>query len=281
MELAAGHPPLHGPLPAGLYVGFQLVDWGIHSWDIRQGTGRSHELAANGPRVGRLAVRLGVSVRSSYQVHDPRLGVRWMVERATAARQAALDALFVGDGHVTGPTPYYQNTPILARLLAEWGDAPAGAFFVVPLWNPVLLAEQVGVLASIAQGRFILQCGLGWGETTFAGMGVPLADRRVRFEAGLDILCRLLAGEQVTEDLPHPVRGARIAPLPPEPVEVWLAGHARTAVDRAARLGDGWLAGAEATDERARDLVLTYRKLRGTRPDAHCGGDPARRTRRG
>jgi len=49
-----------------------------------------------------------------------------MIERAAAARRAALDFLFVGDQHVS-PTPYYQNSPMLGRLLAEWGEAPAPA----------------------------------------------------------------------------------------------------------------------------------------------------------
>ncbi len=33
-----------GPLPAAFYPLFQLVDYGVHSWDIREGTGRAHVL---------------------------------------------------------------------------------------------------------------------------------------------------------------------------------------------------------------------------------------------
>ncbi|HVR78730.1 MAG TPA: maleylpyruvate isomerase family mycothiol-dependent enzyme [Acidimicrobiia bacterium] len=33
-----------GPLPAAFYPLFQLVDYGLHSWDIRQGTGQGHAL---------------------------------------------------------------------------------------------------------------------------------------------------------------------------------------------------------------------------------------------
>ena len=31
-----------------------------------------------------------------------------------------------------------------------------GALFLLPLWHPVLLAEQLGTLASIAQGPFVM-----------------------------------------------------------------------------------------------------------------------------
>ncbi|TDO33466.1 uncharacterized protein (TIGR03083 family) [Kribbella sp. VKM Ac-2527] len=34
-----------GPLPAFFFPGFQLMDYGVHSWDVRQGTGRAHGLA--------------------------------------------------------------------------------------------------------------------------------------------------------------------------------------------------------------------------------------------
>lgn len=71
---------------------------------------------------------------SAYAVRDVRAGARWMVERARAAHDAGLDSLFVGDHHVT-PIPYYQNTAILARALAEWGERPAGALYLLPLWH--------------------------------------------------------------------------------------------------------------------------------------------------
>jgi hypothetical protein len=38
---------------------------------------------------------------------------------------------------------------MLGRLLAEWGEAPAGCLFLLPLWHPVLVAEQIGTLTPI------------------------------------------------------------------------------------------------------------------------------------
>jgi uncharacterized protein (TIGR03083 family) len=34
-----------GPLPSFFYPAFQLMDYGVHSWDLRQGTGRAHGLS--------------------------------------------------------------------------------------------------------------------------------------------------------------------------------------------------------------------------------------------
>ncbi|MGD8830865.1 MAG: LLM class flavin-dependent oxidoreductase, partial [Pseudomonadales bacterium] len=204
-------------------------------------------------------MRIGISVCSSYPEAEPRAGARAMIERAKAARAADLDSIFVGDHHVT-PTPYYQNTPVLGRMLAEWGDKPAGALFLLPLWHPVLLAEQVATLASIAEGPFILQCGLGGDRRQAAGMSAPFGKRAEAFEASLDVLRRLWGGETVTRDGPWPLERARISPLPPEPVSVWVGAQAPRAIRRTARLAEGWLASPGLTESQAAESLGRYRQ---------------------
>ena len=202
-------------------------------------------------------MRVGVSEASARKVRDPREGARWMIERAAAARRAGLDSLFVGDHHAT-PAPYYQNVPIIARMLAEWGDAPAGCLFLLPLWNPVLLAEQVGTLASIAAGRFIVQIGLGDDEAQFAAMGTTVRARVSAFEQSLDAIRRLLAGEVVSASGRFSFRDALVALRPAEPVEIWIGASAPPAIDRAARLGDGFLAAPGATLAQAAEQIRHY-----------------------
>ncbi|MEM9713861.1 MAG: hypothetical protein AAGA17_16705, partial [Actinomycetota bacterium] len=85
-------------------------------------------------------VRLGLSLTSRLDVADPRHGAADLIARTRAARDAELDLLCIGDHHAS-PVPYFQNVPTIARLLAEWGERPAGALFLLPLWNPVLVAE--------------------------------------------------------------------------------------------------------------------------------------------
>src|SRR5271154_5813307 len=205
-------------------------------------------------------MRGGISLTSNHpDATDPRHGARWMIERTAAARHAALDSLFVGDQHVS-PTPYYQNTPMLGRLLAEWGEAPAGCLFLLPLWHPVLVAEQIGTLAAIAQGPFIMQCGLGWGDARFAAMGVDIRTRPSAFEEALDIVRRLLAGETVSSSQRFRIAEASLALRPAEAVEVWIGASAAPAIDRAARLAEGWIASPSLTPEEARMQADIYRE---------------------
>ncbi|MEO9256484.1 MAG: LLM class flavin-dependent oxidoreductase [Tepidiformaceae bacterium] len=202
-------------------------------------------------------MKLGISLASFHLTQDVRAGAREMIERAAAARDAGLDSLFIGDHHIM-PAPYYQNVAMLGRLLAEWDDAPAGCLFLLPLWNPVLAAEQIGTLASIAQGRFIVQCALGVGREQFAAMGVNIHHRPSLFEEGFDIIKRLLAGETVSSNGRYHITNAHISPTPPEPVEFWIGGSAEPSIDRAAKLGDAWLAGPELTPEQARHWAKFY-----------------------
>jgi len=215
-------------------------------------------------------MRIGISLTSSFQVDDPRVGARWMIERSAAARQAGLDSLFVGDHHAT-PGLYYQNVPIMGRLLAEWGDAPAGCLFLLPLWNPVLVAEQVGTLAAIAKGRFIFQCGLGDDRQQFGAMGADIKQRPSAFEEAFDVIKRLLAGEEASASRRFRVAQARLALRPAEPVEYWIGASAEPAIDRAARIGDGWLASPGLIPEVARAQLDFYRArcaARGRAPSA-------------
>ena len=205
-------------------------------------------------------MKVGISLTTNYpDTADPRQGAHSIIERAAAARRAALDSLFVGDQHAS-PTPYYQNTPILGRLLAEWGEAPAGCLFLLPLWHPVLVAEQIGTLAAIAQGPFIMQCGLGWGDDRFAAMGANMKTRPSAFEEALDIVRRLLAGETVSSARRFRIAGASLALRPAEPVEVWIGASAPPAIDRAAHLAEGWIASPGLTREDARAQADLYRE---------------------
>ena len=83
----------------------------------------------------------GLSSERGYPPMDVRTGARWTIERARAASAAGLDSLFIGDHHNV-PVPYYQNVPMLGRLLAEWDDWPVGALSSLPLWHPVLLGPS-------------------------------------------------------------------------------------------------------------------------------------------
>ena len=203
-------------------------------------------------------MRIGISISSSHMDSDPREGARKMVERARAANEAGLDTMFVGDHHVT-PFPYFQNNPMMGRMLAEWNDKPFGALYLLPLWHPVTLAEQIGTLAAIAPGRFIMQCGLG-DHRSGAAMGIDMKQRVGMFEASLNVMRALWRGEAVTETEYWNLSEAKISPVPAETVEVWIGSVVPAAIRRTARMGEGWLAAPSLTRDQAADAISLYRQ---------------------
>ncbi|HLY81329.1 MAG TPA: LLM class flavin-dependent oxidoreductase [Acidimicrobiales bacterium] len=215
-------------------------------------------------------MRVGISIGTTFQVDDHRAGPRSVLEQARAAGRAGLDTISLGDHHATGPASYVQNVPMLGRILAEWDDRPAGCLFLVPLWHPVLMAEQIGSLAAMASGPFLVQTGLGGGSAQFGAMGARLGDRGRLLEEGIVVVQALLRGETVTS-APWGVSGARIAPLPSLGTEWWIGAGAPVAIDRAARLGDCWYGNADLTPATAAATIAVYREA-----CAHHGREPMR-----
>src|SRR4051812_34840199 len=116
--------------------------------------------------------RLGISIGTAYAAgaDGARAGVGSVIAQARAAGRAGLDSVTVGDHHASRTT-YLQNVPIIGRILAERPDGQVGCLFLVPLWHPVLMAEQIGTLAAMAHGPFIVQAAVGAGRAQFAAMG--------------------------------------------------------------------------------------------------------------
>jgi alkanesulfonate monooxygenase SsuD/methylene tetrahydromethanopterin reductase-like flavin-dependent oxidoreductase (luciferase family) len=105
-----------------------------------------------------------------------------------------------------------------------------------------------------------MQCGIGGDARQSSGMGVDIRLRPSMFEESLATIRALWRGESVTVDGRWRLHKSRIAPLPPEPIEVWIGASAKVAIDRAARLGDAWLADPGMDFDTARRRIDEYRE---------------------
>ena len=122
--------------------------------------------------------------------------------------------------------------------------------------DPVLLAEQIGTLASLTPGRFIAQCCVGADPAQFRAMGADPRKRGAEFERRFEVLQRLLAGEAAPRGAGE--RPISISPVPSEPVEYWIGAEAPVAIERAARLADAWLPGPNVPLEEAAAQLTDY-----------------------
>ncbi len=216
-------------------------------------------------------MRIGISITSRYVGAGPTVAVANALARAQAAAEAGLDHISLGDHHSNGPDAnYVQNVPMIGRIMADWpADRSIGGLFLLPLWNPVLVAEQVGTLAAMTDAPFILQTGIGWGEADFAAMGARISDRGRRTDESIKVIKALLAGDVASSEMLN-VDAASISPRPPRPVEWWIgSGVGEVPLRRAAREGDAWYAHPGLAVDEVGVAVSRYRELceeYGTKP---------------
>lgn len=182
-----------------------------------------------------------------------------MLERAHVARDADLDHLCLGDGH-SASVPFYQGVPSLGRMLADWDPTrPAGCLFLLPLWHPVIVAEQVATLATMLDAPFLLQVGAGGGSARFAAMGADLHRRGRDLDESIRVIKALLSGATVDSER-YGLSQTSILPLPPEPVEWWVGASAPVAIRRAARVGGSWYAGPNIGADAVTRGLAVYRE---------------------
>ena len=206
-------------------------------------------------------MKIGLSLTTSYPPEEPAF-VRFqqLVQQVETARDHGLHSVWVGDHHVT-PQVYYQSVPTIARLSAHAGRMQIGPFLLLPLYPPVLLAEQMATLDVISEGRLTLMVALGWQPEAYAAFGIPWKERVARFEEGIDIL-RVLFAKDSADYLGrfHRFEGVSFQPKPVHRrIPLWIGASADPAIRRAARLGDAWIIGPLSPLEMVKIQMATYK----------------------
>src|SRR5919106_6315440 len=120
------------------------------------------------------------------------------VEQVRAAREAGFDLVCTGQHYLSTPYQMSASFPLLARLAAEAGDMEVAATVIlVPLHNPVELAESVATMDAICDGRFIFGVGLGYRDEEYTAFGIQREERVARFVESLQVIRRLWTEDEV------------------------------------------------------------------------------------
>ena len=186
-----------------------------------------------------------------------------LIEVAAAARRAKLWCLLVGDNHAAPPIygNMFQPVPTIARLSAVTGSMSVGMVLLAPFYHPLLLAEQIGTLAAFVDAPLVVTFAAGGAPQAFGAFGYPLGSRGARTEEMVPVVRALLDGETVTASgRSFEVVNATISPRARQPTQIWIAGTNETTVERAGRLGDGWLTAQNATDTELATQLDSYRQ---------------------
>jgi alkanesulfonate monooxygenase SsuD/methylene tetrahydromethanopterin reductase-like flavin-dependent oxidoreductase (luciferase family) len=190
-------------------------------------------------------MKIGVYLNAQHpRSADPGRRFAETVEQVRLLKKLGYDSIWGGEHHVTDDYHYFPLLPLLQRLAAEAEGMELGTnVILLPLHNPMEVAEITAFLDVITGGKFQLGVGLGYRPEEFDMFGVPIKQRVSRLSEGVEIIRRLWTEDNVTHDGRHwQFENMTISPQPankPRP-PLLIGAQADAAVERAARISDGW-----------------------------------------
>ena len=175
-----------------------------------------------------------------------------MAQCVLAAESAGLDSIWITD-HIAIPPDdaegsggrYTETLTTLAWLGGLTTRIAIGSgVLILPYREKLMTAKQVATIQDLTGGRLLLGVGIGWMDAEFRAVGVNrhrrglISDATLEFRNGQEFLFK-----------PRPVK-------PP----VLVGGRAPHALERAARLADGWLPMARDAASLA-EPIAQYRQM--------------------
>ncbi|MCH9674011.1 MAG: TIGR03619 family F420-dependent LLM class oxidoreductase, partial [Gammaproteobacteria bacterium] len=164
---------------------------------------------------------------------------------AVALETYGYDSLWVGD-HVAFTLPMLDPLVQLTYAAAHTKTLKLGTgVYLLPLRHPAPVAKQVASVDCLSEGRLIFGVGIG-GEfpIEYELCEVPHNQRGARLTEGLEVLKRLWAQQpDAFEGKHYRVPKVTMAPSPVQPggPPIWCGGRSDAALQRCARLSDGWI----------------------------------------
>ena len=145
-----------------------------------------------------------------------------------------------------------------------------------PFPSPLLLAKQAATVDVLSGGRLDLGIGSGWLTEEFTGSGASMARRGARADDYVAALRALWSGAGGYQGTFFSIPAGRQDPPPvqrPGP-PVLIGGMSRAAMERAGRIGDGWVTATSADLSPSPSRPRWCRRPRG-RPGAGPRGSSA------
>jgi alkanesulfonate monooxygenase SsuD/methylene tetrahydromethanopterin reductase-like flavin-dependent oxidoreductase (luciferase family) len=190
-------------------------------------------------------LRIGLQLSQPVAGLSPRDAIVEYTRIVETAAGAGFDSFWAGQHFLADEYQLFQPLPLLARLSASVPQLTLGtSVLLLPLLNPLEVAEQAATIDAMAGGGFQLGVGLGYRQVEFDASGIARAEALTRFLESIELIRRLWSGEQVAYEGSHfRLSAGRINPPPAQRdgTSILIGAHAERAVERAGRIGDGWI----------------------------------------
>jgi len=158
-------------------------------------------------------MKLGIYLNSQHPVgDDPARRFDETLEQVRLVRSLGFDSIWAGEHHITPGFHFFPQLPLLHRLAGEAEGLWIGTnVTLLPLHNPVELAEAGAFLDVITGGKFLLGVGLGYRPEEYQIYGVPMSERVSRFTEAVEIIRR--CGAKTGSRIPGATGNLATSPL--------------------------------------------------------------------
>jgi probable F420-dependent oxidoreductase len=209
-------------------------------------------------------------------IHLPQFGraisTRGIHRAAVQAETLGFDDVWVSDHLVVPadqayPGPYlYDPLMALAFAGAVTDRVGLGTSVLVATQypSPLAMANSLASLDYMSGGRLIVGAGIGWSRPEYEALGAAFSQRGRRLDEIISLWRTAWRDDPATHNGEfYPFHNIRVLPKPAHEIPIWLGGTSDAAIDRAARLADGYH-GIGVAPEDAGALV---QRIRGARPE--------------
>ncbi len=139
-------------------------------------------------------------------------------------------------------TPFADPLVLMGQLSAVTQKILLGiGVLVLPLRNPFVAAKAAATAQDLSNGRLLLGVGVGWMREEFDAVGEPFVRRAARMEEMLVVMNKLWTGEAVKHEGEwYRFDTLQMSPGVIRPIPILVGGSSEPALQRAARIADGW-----------------------------------------
>lgn len=175
--------------------------------------------------------------------------------------ELGFDKAWVSEHHFVDDSYLPSVLPFCASLGATTESLTIGTgIALAPFYDPIRFAEDAASIDLITGGRFEPGLAIGWTDEEFEVFNVPKRQRVQYLRELIEILRAGGTDGPLSHDgKVHQYDSVDVHPKPvQEELPVWIAGTVDAAVERAATIGDGYIATPTDLDElaRRRDLAV-------------------------
>ncbi len=189
-------------------------------------------------------------------------GLDQLIEQVHLAEALGFSSVFLGHHYLTR-AQFLQPLSLINYLAPITKTIRLGfGVYLLPLHNPIALAEELATADALSGGRLTVGVGTGYRKVEYAAFGIPYEERFKRLAEAVPLMQQLWRGEEVTaQGYFGNVSKARLHLRPSQPggPPIWMGAFGPVGIRRAAAFNVPWLAPPDGDRQTLTERYAQYR----------------------